>query len=74
MGNAVITDLIETYALQVSAFGNLTSIVQFGFIVGTLVFAVLTIMDRFFPSKVFLVCGLSGAAVNLFIIWDDNTI
>jgi len=53
MGNAVITDLIETYALQVSAFGNLTSIVQFGFIVGTLVFAVLTIMDRFSPSKVF---------------------
>jgi len=50
VGNAVITDLIETYALQVSAFGNLNSIVQFGFIVGTLVFAILTIMVRFFPS------------------------
>lgn len=64
-GNAVMPDLINEYGLQNSALGTLTSSVQFGFIVGTLLFAIFTISDRFSPSKVFFVCALLGAASNL---------
>lgn len=63
-GNAVMPDLISAYNLQESALGNLTSSVQFGFILGTLLFAIFTISDRFSPSKVFLVCALLGGAAN----------
>ena len=51
-GNGVIEDLIKTFNLDFSALGHLTSAVQFGFISGTLVFALLTISDRFSPSRV----------------------
>ncbi len=64
-GNAVIADLQLKLGLQAAALGHITSAVQFGFILGTLVFAVLTISDRFSPSRVFFVCAIAGAAANL---------
>ena len=64
-GNAVMPDLIQEFNLQESALGNLTSAVQFGFIVGTLLFAIFTISDRFSPSTVFFVCALLGGGANL---------
>ena len=54
-GNAVMSDLVVEFQLLDSALGHLTSAVQFGFIVGTLVYALFTIADRFSPSRVFLV-------------------
>ncbi len=57
-----------------STLGHLTSIVQFGFISGTLLFAFLTIADRYSPSVVFLVSALIGASTNLGIIWQGNTL
>ncbi|MFK7786440.1 MAG: nitrate/nitrite transporter, partial [Crocinitomicaceae bacterium] len=53
---------------------HLTSAVQFGFIFGTLIFAILTIADRFPPSKVFFICGLLGALFNLAVILEGNTL
>jgi MFS family permease len=44
-----------------SAVGRLTSALQLGFIVGTLVFALLAIADRFSARRVFLFCALAGA-------------
>jgi MFS transporter, DHA1 family, inner membrane transport protein len=38
---------------------------QFGFIVGTLVFALLAIADRFSARLVFLLCSLAGALCTL---------
>ena len=64
-GNAVLPDLQAAYALPAGALGVMTSAVQFGFIVGTLVYAALLIADRFSPSKVFLASALLGAAFNL---------
>jgi len=64
-GNAVLPDLQEAYALPLSALGDMTSAVQFGFIVGTLVYAALLLADRFSPSRVFLVSALLGALFNL---------
>jgi len=72
-GNGIMQQLIETYGLVTSAVGHLTSAVQFGFIVGTLLFAILTIADRFSPSKVFFFCALLGAGVNLGILFEENT-
>ncbi len=66
-GNAIIDDLIATFGLSKGAVGDLTSAVQMGFIIGTLVFAVLSIADRFSPSKVFFVSAVMGAIFNLAI-------
>ncbi|USD23951.1 MFS transporter [Flagellimonas marinaquae] len=71
-GNGVMGDLVSTFGLNESAVGHLTSAVQFGFIAGTLVFAILSIADRFSPSKVFFSCALLGALFNLGVIWDEN--
>lgn len=72
-GNAILEDLIITYNLNTNILGSLTSVVQFGFILGTLSFAVLTIADRFSPSKVFFVSAILGALANLSIINSQNT-
>lgn len=73
-GNGVINDLVLNFELNESALGHLTSAVQFGFIIGTLIFAVLTIADRFSPSKVFLISALLGSLFNLGVIWEGNTL
>ena len=73
-GNGVMDDLLQTFNLDLSALGHLTSAVQFGFITGTLVFAFLNIADRFSPSKVFFYSAVIGAFVNLGMIWEENNL
>lgn len=73
-GNAVVSDLVSNFELNSNALGHLTSSVQFGFITGTLIFAILTIADRFSPSKVFLFCSFLGALFNLGIIWEGHNL
>jgi len=68
-----MSDLVNAFNLESSALGHLTSAVQFGFIFGTLVFAIFTIADRFATSKVFFVSALLGAAFNLGTTLDNNT-
>jgi len=62
--NGVMADLQRDWQLPAAALGWLTSAVQIGFVAGTLVFALLTIADRFSPRRVFLVCALAGALCN----------
>jgi MFS family permease len=73
-GNAVLADMVTIYGLPDTALGSLTSAIQFGFICGTLVFAILAIADRFAPSRVFFVSAIAGAAFNLTGIWPENTL
>lgn len=73
-GNGVMGPIIENFNLQDNALGYLTSAVQFGFILGTFLFALFTITDRFSPSKVFFWSALISAASNLFIVFEINTI
>ncbi|MCI4669203.1 MAG: MFS transporter [Bacteroidia bacterium] len=73
-GNGVMNELMTTFDLNESALGDLTSFVQFGFISGTLVFAILSIADRFSPSKVFFVCALLGALSNACVMWQGNSL
>lgn len=63
--NAVMPDLQRELGWPATLVGTLTSALQFGFIAGTLVFALLAVADRFAPRKVFLVCALAGAACTL---------
>ncbi len=72
-GNGVMSDLVANFDLSKDALGDLTSAVQFGFISGTLSFAMLSIADRFSPSKVFFASAILGALFNLGTIWSGNT-
>ncbi|WP_299336001.1 nitrate/nitrite transporter [uncultured Psychroserpens sp.] len=72
--NGVMSNLVTAFNLNTNAIGHLTSAIQFGFITGTLVFAILTIADRFPPSKVFFVCALLGAFFNVGIIWTGHNL
>lgn len=69
-----MSELIANFNFEMSALGHLTSAVQFGFIIGTLVFAILAIADRFSPSKVFFTCAFLGAIFNIGVISDYNTL
>jgi MFS family permease len=72
--NGILNELIVGFNLDSSALGHLTSAVQFGFIIGTLTFAVLSIADRFPPSKVFFISAILGSLFNLGITYEGNTI
>jgi MFS family permease len=63
--NAVMPDLQRELGWANAAVGTLTSALQLGFIVGTLVFALLAIADRFSARHVFLLCALAGAACTV---------
>jgi MFS family permease len=67
-------ELIRFFDLDGTAMGHLTSAVQLGFIVGTLVFALLTLADRYSPSLVFLISAVFGAIFNLLISLESNTL
>lgn len=68
-GNAILPDIRLQLGLESSSPGNITSFVQFGFIAGTLVFALLAIADRFKPSLVFFACSVLAAVANICIVW-----
>src|SRR5690349_4218044 len=73
-GNAVLPALQRAWDLPAAAVGYVTSAVQLGFIVGTLVFAFLAIADRLSPRLVYLVCSLAGAAANLAAFCADGSL
>lgn len=64
-GNAVIKDIVSEFNLSQQFLAHLTSAVQLGFISGTLLFAILTIADRFSPSKVFFVSAVLAGLFNI---------
>lgn len=68
-GNAILPDIQREINGDGYTIGNITSAVQFGFISGTLVFAFLTIADRYNPSKVFFLSSLIAAIANLAVAW-----
>jgi MFS family permease len=69
-----MSDLMIDFNLRESALEHLTSSVQLGFIMGTLIFAILSIADRYSPSRVFLSCALLGSMFNLGLVIDGNNL
>lgn len=53
-GNGIVADLIRSFSLSPNVVGHITSAVQLGFILGTLVFSFFSVADRFSPSRIFL--------------------
>jgi len=70
-GNSIINELLEKTGLGNEIIGYVLSSVQFGFITGTLVFALYMIADRFSPSQVFMTCALLGAACNSVLLAEE---
>ncbi len=70
-GNSIIEELTLKTGLGNEIIGYVLSSVQFGFIIGTLVFAVFMIADRFSPTKVFMICSILGALSNLVLLSDE---
>jgi MFS family permease len=68
VGNAILPDIQRSLHIHTAA-GNITSVVQLGFIAGTLLFAIFSIADRFAPAKVFFISSLIAAVNNISIIW-----
>ncbi|WP_319526005.1 MFS transporter [uncultured Desulfosarcina sp.] len=73
-GNAVLAELVQAGVAGSSISGWVTGAVQMGFIAGTLIFAFLSISDRFAPRVVFLLCTLAGALFNLSIVFADTNL
>lgn len=69
-----MSDFARQFNTGRNTLGHLTSAVQLGFIAGTLVFALLSISDRYSPSKVFLFCALCGAGFNASIVLVNDGI
>src|SRR5690606_7311611 len=59
---------------QVESIGYVLSLVQLGFIIGTLTFSVFGFSDRFAPSLVFLLCSLIVAAFNALSLVDAESL
>ena len=71
-GNAVIRELQKESGGASAA--HLTSFIQFGFITGTLAFAIGTIADRYRPTLVFLLSSCAAALSNALIVLVANDI
>jgi MFS family permease len=67
--NSAADDLRRAWGASVSDIGILTSAVQLGFILGTLVFALSGLADRFPACRIFPVCALLGATFNACFAW-----
>ena len=63
--NAVMPDLQQAYGWPDTTLGTLTSAVQAGFILGTLVFALGGVADRFSARRVFMFSALAAALCTL---------
>ncbi|UZD23770.1 MFS transporter [Algoriphagus halophytocola] len=65
-GNAVAPE-ISSLLQNSDILASITSAVQLGFIVGTLLFAIFSIPDRFAPADVFFFSSILAACFNLLI-------
>jgi MFS family permease len=67
--NAAFGDLARAWQLGTADLGKLTMAVQAGFIVGTFVFALSGLADRFHASRLFATCAVAGALANAALGW-----
>ncbi len=71
--NAVMVDLQRENGWNAAAVGTLTSAVQGGFIVGTLLFALLAVADRWSARRVFFCCTLLASGCTLLAMYNAGS-
>ena len=69
--NGVLKQIEQIWSLSTSDLGLLTNSVQFGFIIGTLIFSVTGFADKFKPSRIVMLCCFLGATFNALIIFEE---
>ena len=69
-GNAVIGSILPNESAQ--NISHVLSAVQFGFISGTLIFALLSVSDRYSPSKIFLASAVLAAIFNVGVVFTKG--
>jgi MFS family permease len=72
--NAILPQLQAAYHWPAEAVGYITMAVQSGFIVGTFVYAVLGMADRFSPAWVFFISSMLAATGNAVALLDPSSI
>jgi MFS family permease len=68
-GTAAARELVGLWSLSPTQGARLTSATQWGFIVGTLIYAASNLADRFDARHVFCISAIAGAACNLGFAW-----
>ena len=68
---AVVPSLVLEYGLDGARAALLTNAVQVGFVVGTIISAVLGLADRIEPRHLFMISALMAAGANAFILLLD---
>ena len=66
--NTVIDQIQSEYHLPDNSLTYLTMAIQFGFILGTFLYAIFGISDRFSPSIVFFLSAIGAAICNMVIV------
>lgn len=72
--NSAAFDLMHEWNINISDIGLLTNAVQTGFILGTLLIALLGIADRYKASVIFSYSALFGGLFNLCFAWLASNI
>ena len=68
-GTAAARELSQLWSLTPTQGARLTSATQWGFILGTLIYAATNVADRFDARRVFCVSAIAGALCNLAFAW-----
>lgn len=71
-GNAIIGSIQQHLGLSTDSLSLITTAVQLGFIVGTLVLAILALPDRISTRYLFLISSLLGACCNMLLFWASG--
>lgn len=69
VGNAILPELKQSLQLTQYAVSLVTSAVMLGFVAGTLLFGILSLADRYSPTKLFFISSLLGAITNVAVAW-----
>jgi MFS family permease len=69
VGNAVLPELKASLGLSSYAVSNITTAVMLGFVSGSLVFALLTLPDRYSPVRLFFLSTIAAALANVSVVW-----
>lgn len=72
--NAVVEDLCLHFNLPLSYTAHLTTLVQVGFIAGTLVFTLFSVADRMKPTWLYFASALLAALFNYSIVFEFTTV